>query len=118
MNLSNALKAEIASYDDAEWTGTLGGQSVTLSARPLTSADITVISRKHPTFTQAPSLEGMVDLLIMKAQSPDGSQAFSKADKPLMMRLSTDKIGEIFGELFGSQMDEYGEEEHEEAVKN
>lgn len=115
---NKALKAEIASYDDSDWTGELGGEIITLLAKPLTPADFTKIGRKHPDFGHRPSLEGMVDMLIMKTHDDTGSLAFDKGDKPLMMRVGTTKIGDIFHTLFGSQLDDYGDEEHEDAVKN
>lgn len=117
---SKALKSEIASYEDAEWTGKLGTVELTLTARPLTPADITLIERKHPGFAGSPTLEGMVDLLIHKARdAEDDTKAFDKADKTLLMNVETGKIGEIFGELFGDQMDNLDSDEAlDDAVKN
>jgi hypothetical protein len=80
--------------------------------------DMTQISRKHPNFAQAPSLEGMVDLLILKSRDAGDNTAFDKTDKPLLMRCGTTKIGDIFSGLFGDQMDEYTEEDLDDAVKN
>lgn len=115
---SDALKAEVGSYDDSEWQGQLGGHEVTLVTQPINSKDISEISRKHPNFTVAPSPEAMVDLMILKCRDENGTKAFDRGDKPFLMRVKTDKIGEIFGELFGGQLDEYTEDDVEDDVKN
>lgn len=114
----DALLKEVGSYDDTEWTGTLGDTQVTLTSQPLTSADYTVIGKRHPNFAQAPTLEGMVDMLIRKCKDEHDNPAFDKSDKPLLMRVGTNKIGDIFGDLFGGQMDEYTDEDAEDDIKN
>lgn len=116
---SDALMNEVKSYRETEWFGKLGSKEVTLSARPLTPADITTISRNHPNFLQSMSLEGMVDLIILKAHdATDGQKAFDRGDKPLLMKIETTRVGEIFQALFGSQLKEDDEEKFEERVKN
>lgn len=117
IDMKQALMQEVGSYDDSEWTGKIGAADVVLMAQPLTPADMTQISRKHPNFTSSPSLEGMIDLMIMKCKDSHGQLAFAKTNKSLLMRVGTDKIGEIFGELFGAQMEEYTEEDLDADVK-
>lgn len=115
---SDALKAELAITPDTEWTGTLGGQEVMLRSRPITPADMTRISRQHPDFARSPSMDGMVDLLILKCRDDQDQPAFDKGDKPLLTRVGTNKIAEIFSALFGSQLVEDDEEAFEARVKN
>lgn len=115
---SDALLEEAKSYKDTEWKGNLGSLEVTLSARPLTPADMSAIARVHPNFTTSPSMDGMIDLIILKARDPDGNRAFDKGDKMLLSKLNTNKIGEIFKALFGNQMTEDDEEAFEERVGN
>lgn len=115
---SDALKAEIGSYADTEWRGTLGGLDVVIVSKPMTPNDIMRIDRLHPNFAQSPKIDGMVDMIILKATDENGDKAFDKTDKPLLMRCGTNKIGEIFAALFSSQMVEQTDEEFEESVKN
>lgn len=114
---SDALRAEVSSYVGSTWTGELGGQTITLTATPLTPRDMTVVRRQHPDFQVNPSLAGMVDLLVMKALDDAGEKAFDLTDKPFLLRTSATKIGEIFGGLFGAQFEAEDEERFEERKK-
>ena len=116
--LGRLIEAEASSYEGTTWKGTLGGEEVTLHARPLTGADMSYITRKHPEFMLKPSMDGMVDLIIRKATDEAGDRAFTVADRVAMTRLTVEKIGEIFGGLFGDQMVEDADEDHEARVKN
>lgn len=115
---TNALKAEIGSYENTEWSGKLGGIDANLFAKPITSADISRISRKFPDFAQNPSPEGMVEMMILKCLDENDDKAFDVRDKNLLMNVGTNKLGEIFGALFGGQMDEYTEDDLETDIKN
>lgn len=115
---ADALIEEAKSYKDTEWKGTLGTLEVTLAARPITPADMSAIARAHPDFARSPTMDGMIDLIILKAREPDGSRSFDKGDKPLLTKVGTNKVGEIFSALFGNQMVEDTEEEFEERVGN
>ena len=115
---SDALRAEISGYANTEWNGTIGGLEVTIQSQPLTPNDMQRIARKHPNFTQAPTMEGMVDLLIQKAMDANGDKAFDMTDKPLLMRTGTNKIGEIFAALFASQLVEENDEAFEDRRGN
>ena len=118
---SDRLMKAVKSYSDTEWTGKLyeDDDEITLAARPLTPADMAQIARNHPDFGRNPSLEGMVDLIILKAKDPlDGLRAFDKGDKPILMKLETDKVGEIFAALFGKQLVEDDDEKFEARVGN
>ena len=115
---SDALRAEVSSYGETEWNGQLGGVDVKLMSKPITSADMTRIGRAHPDFTRSPNMEGMVDLLIIKATDDNGDKAFDKGDKPMLMRIGTNRIGEIFHALFADQLVEDDDEKFEERVKN
>lgn len=117
---ADALLEEAKSYKDTEWTGTLGSKEVTLVSRPITPADLQTLARLgHPEFAKNPTMEGMVEMLILKARDPaDGNKAFDKGDRPVMMKVGTNKIGEIFAALFGNQLAEDSEEGFEERVGN
>jgi len=115
---SDALRAEISSYTDTQWVGSLGGVKVTLCAAPLTPKDMTTIRRQHPDFQVNPSLAGMVDVIILKSRDEDGEKAFDVTDKPFLLRASATKIGEIFGGLFGAQFEPEDEAGFENRKKN
>lgn len=114
------LKAEVSSTPYTTASLELNGKAVTLCAKPLTALDMVAIKRAHPDFGNNPTLEGMVDLLIRKAQAndEDGGLAFDKADKPFLMRLNMNVIGGIFGDLFGQQMDATNDEKTVDEKKN
>lgn len=115
---SDALRSEVGSYDDTEWRGRLGTHDVHLFAKPLTSADFSQVSRKHPDFMSNPTPEGMVDMLILKCRGENDVKAFDRGDKPVLMRVNTNVLGEIFAALFGTQLDEYTEDDLDADVKN
>lgn len=114
---SDNLRKEISSYADATWTGELGGQQITLAAAPLSTKDMTTIRRQHPDFQVNPSLAGMIDLIMLKANDTNGDKAFDLTDKPFLLRVSATKIGEIFGGLFGGQFDPDDEAAFDERKK-
>lgn len=116
-SLAKLIEAEVASYDNTSWTGKLGGEDVTLVSLPLTSSDMVRITKKYPAFMSSPNLEGMVDLIILKARDKNGEKAFDLIDRPVLMRVATSKIGEIFGTLFAEQITEDTEENHEARIK-
>ncbi len=112
------LLAEAKSYEDTKWTGMLGPKEVTLFSRPLNGADMSAITRAHPDFMKTFSMDGMVDLIIMKARAANGEKAFDKGNRPMLMKLRTDKIGEIFSALYGNQIAEDDDEKFEARVGN
>lgn len=114
---SDALRAEVSSYTGSTWTGELGGSLVTLTASPLTAKDMTAIRRAHPDFQVNPSLAGMVDLILLKARDEADEKAFDLTDKPILLRMSANKVGEIFGGLFGAQFEPEDEQGFEERKK-
>lgn len=110
---SEDLKAAVAAQPFTEAVLTLGEKEITLVAKPLTPHDLTAIKRQHPDFTQNPTTEGMVDLIILKARdgSPTADLAFDARDKPFLMRLDATVVGTVFGTLFGAQLDTNADEE-------
>jgi hypothetical protein len=115
---SDDIRDEISSYGETEWKGTLGKREITLTSRPITPADMQRISRAHPRFTSEPTLEGMIDLIILKVTDENGERAFDRGDKPMMMRMGSNKIGEIFAALYATQLVQDDDESFEERVKN
>lgn len=115
---SEALQQQIDSYGESEWVGKLGEVDVHLKSLPLTNADITSIARKHKGWINEPTVESMIDCLIRKARNADdGQKAFDMTDKPLLMRMTAEEVGEIFSALLGSAFEDT-QKEHEGRVKN
>lgn len=79
---------------------------------PITAGDIDKLQRKHKNFLNDMTIAGMVDLLIMKAETKDGERAFSLEDKPILMREPVAIIAEIVGRVFDDVV------EAEDAEKN
>lgn len=104
MDITALLNAAVAETSETTATLVLAGTEVVLFASPLTPNDMKIIGRKHPNFMLQPTMEGMVDLVILKARGTDGQKMFTLEHKPLLMRLSSELITGAFGALFGEQL--------------
>lgn len=71
-------------------------------AGPLTCFDLDRIQKKHKDFLNSQSIEGMVDLIILKAEDKDGERLFSLEDKPHLMREPISVVARVSSELLGS----------------
>lgn len=122
VDFSALIQQEVQSQneDRGEWSGSLGGQDVTIYAKPLCTADHDYVAKRgHRDFLVNPSLAGMVEMLARKAEDESGKKIFKPAkDVPVLKRLGQDKISDIFGSLFGDQMEPESDEEFEERVGN
>lgn len=70
-------------------------------ASPLTAGDISKIQRKHKDFLSNMSVEAMIDLILLKAETQDGEKAFSIEDKAILMRESLSVVSEVAAQMFG-----------------
>lgn len=110
--LSQALRTEIDEAENLTATFKLGGQEIPVAARPLTSSDFAAVNKNLPVNFQADptQFEGQVDLLIRKTCIVDNEgemtdeKAFTKADRPHLMRLKVDILSGMFRDLFGDQV--------------
>lgn len=118
MDIERILKAEVASYQSSEWTGVLGGEEITLYARPLSPADVKTIRRKFPEFTTQPEPAAMVEAILLKAKDEHGNTVFKPKHGAILNRCKTDVIGNIFEALFGDQFTAEDESEFQERVGN
>ena len=50
------------------------------------AASSTNCKRKHPDFLNNQTIEALVDLIIMKAETDQGDKVFDLDDKPILMR--------------------------------
>ncbi len=76
---------------------------------PMLAMEMDRIQRKHPNFFQTATIAGMVDLIILKAESRDGEKLFTLEDKPTLMREEFAIITRIAGEMISAT----SAEEHE-----
>jgi len=71
-----------------------------LYASAITAGDINKLQRKHKNFLNDMTVDGMVDLIIMKAETKDGQKAFTLEDKPFLMS-EVSIIAELSAKMFG-----------------
>jgi hypothetical protein len=118
-DIASLLTSETSSYTLTSATIVLGDTPLTVYARPVNGADIQYVTRKHPTFSQNPTPESMVELLIRKAVQEDGTtKVFSLVNKDALMRVKTDKLNMFFADLFKGQFDEQTDEDAETRLGN
>lgn len=86
-----------------EWADPETGEPTILYVTDLLAGEFNRLQKKHKDFINNPTVEAMVDLLIMKAQDENGDKVFDLEDKPkmlrqplaLIMRVATDCISEL-----------------------
>ncbi len=84
-----------------------GGKPAVLYALPLSVMDMSWVQKRHKDFLNSMQVEGMVDLIIRKAEDKKGEKAFTLEDKPTLMRkVSLNTIAGIFGDLWGDLGDD------------
>lgn len=81
-----------------------------LYASAITAGDIKKLQREHKNFLNDMSIDGMVDLIINKAETKDGERAFTKLDKQILLNEKINIIAEVSAKMFG---DVVPVEEHE-----
>ena len=84
----------------AEWGDE--GKPLEIYASTLTCHDVDRLQKKHKDFLNNMTIEGMVDLIILKAETADGEKMFTLEDKPHLMREPILLVSRIAGEVFGS----------------
>lgn len=84
----------------AEWGE--DGKALEIFASTLTCHDVDRLQRKHKDFLNNMTIEAMVDLIILKAETADGEKMFTLEDKPHLMREPILLVSRVAGEVFGS----------------
>jgi len=79
---------------------------------PITAGEINKIQRKHKNFLNEMTVDGMVDLIIMKAEDEGGNRLFTLEDKIYLMAEDAPVVADIAGKMFGEH------DSIEEAEKN
>jgi hypothetical protein len=90
----STVRVEVAAWGDEN-------EPMVLFAAPLSAGEFSKLQRKHPDFLANMTIEGLVDLIIMKAMDESGNKAFDVGDKPILMRQPVNVISDVAGQLMG-----------------
>ena len=110
MSIAERIKARTSKkrhIDVEEWGE--NGTPERVYYGPLLAGELNRIQRKHPTFLQSASFEGMVDLIILKAENGQGEKMFTLEDKPVLMREEVAVISTVAAELMSGTSVEQAE---------
>ena len=77
------------------------GAPLLIHVYPLTAGDMAKIQKKHKNFLNDMTIEGMIDLIILKAGDADGERLFTLADKTHLMDEPLPLISDIAAQMFG-----------------
>ena len=61
------------------------GAPLQIHVYPITAGDLHKIQKKHKNFLNDMTIDGMVDLIVLKAGDADGNRLFTLADKTHLM---------------------------------
>lgn len=81
----------------------IGGENVTLYAKPLTGQEIDKILVRHPEFASKPTNAAVVDIIIMKAETESGDPAFDIGDKAPLLMQDISILNQIHSGLFPNE---------------
>ena len=76
-------------------------EPMVLFATPLNAGEFSRLQKQHPNFLNDMTVEGLIDMLIMKAMDGEGNKAFDVGDKPVLMRQPVGLISNVAGQLMG-----------------
>ena len=68
---------------------------------PITAGDLNKIQKKHKNFLNETTMDGMIDLIILKACDADGNRLFTLEDKVHLMNENVEVISPIAAKMFG-----------------
>ena len=111
---ANREQKELSSIEVEEWGEE--GQPQTLFFSEVSARDMSKIQKKHADFINNPTMDAMVEMIILKCQTADGEKAFDIGDKPVLKRMGADKVTIMFTSLFSEQISENDEDEDPEEV--
>ena len=83
----------------AEWGE---DEPLVLYAGELLCGEFNKLQRKHPDFLNNQTIEALVDLIIMKAETDQGDKAFDVGDKPILMRQPLTVVTNVASSLMGN----------------
>lgn len=94
----NTVRVEVEAWGDEN-------EPMVLFATPLNAGEFSRLQKKHPNFLTNMTIEGLVDLIIMKALDENGEKAFDVGDKPILMRQPVNTVSEVASQLMGEMGD-------------
>jgi len=77
------------------------GAPLRIFVYPITAGDLNKIQKKHKNFLNDMTIDGMVDLIILKAGDADNNRLFTLADKTYLMDEPLPLISSIAQQMFG-----------------
>lgn len=110
MSIAERIKARTSQkrhIEVAEWGE--NGNPERVFYGPLLAGELNRIQRKHPSFLQSASFEGMVDLIILKAENGQGEKMFTLEDKAILMREEVEAISRVAAEFMSGTSAEQAE---------
>ena len=110
MSIAERIKARTSQkrhIEVAEWGE--NGNPERVFYGPLLAGELNRIQRKHPSFLQSASFEGMVDLIILKAENGQGEKMFTLEDKAILMREEVEVISRVAAEFMSGTSAEQAE---------
>jgi len=89
---------ELGSFEVEEWGD--DGKPLTLFFTDVAARDMSKIQKKHKDFINNPTMDAMVDMIILKAMTKEGEKAFDVGDKFILMGEPLNVIAKVFGAIF------------------
>ena len=89
---------ELGSFEVEEWGD--DGKPLTLFLTDVAARDMSKIQKKHKDFINNPTMDAMVDMIILKAMTKEGEKAFDVGDKFILMGEPLNVIAKVFGAIF------------------
>ena len=95
-----AKRAEkgLGSFEVEEWGD--DGKPLTLFFTDVAARDMCKIQKTHKDFINNPTMDAMVDMIILKAMTKEGEKAFDVGDKFILMGEPLNVIAKVFGAIF------------------
>ena len=82
----------------------------TLYFSNISARDVQQVRRKYPNFFNDTETDGMVEMIIRKAETQSGERAFTLEAKPILMDVDAMVITRIFSSIFGAGVSEDAED--------
>lgn len=100
-------KRERQTVEVEEW-GVEEGSPLTIYYGPMLAGEMSRLQRKHPKFFENATVDGLVDIIIMKSEDKDGEKIFTLEDKAFLMRQEWTLITKVGGAMIaGTSAEDY-----------
>jgi hypothetical protein len=95
---ANREARERTMVEVADWGDSDGPMKI--YSGPVTGMEIDKVVKKHPGFLANPSIEAMVDMIILKSEDENGEKHFTLEDKMVMLHEPFGIVAEVFASVF------------------